>query len=316
LDVATFFFYLAAQEHHPIGLYMLGICLRHGLGCDKDSKSAVNYLRQSAARVIEVLDFLPEKLKEKNAKLLKDFPDLVEPTFALSSDDRDRLFRGEFTLDQNGTVPTGDSIAQSTTRDQKDIESSSSKSVKSRQSLDFRSISPTKTWRKANDTSQKHELRFEMDLIKNWFCLPVFELANCYQYGWGVSIDLNKAARLYTVAGRLGDLDSQLSLTHLYIYQKPKKFKESKKRAAFWLRQAERAGWSCFNQKWIWKEKYNPLPGEKTDAVLTGDPEKDLDIVQEVFEEYFALRFGDEGPSNKNKSSDSWCFRKGRTASL
>ena len=44
----------------------------------------------------------------------------------------------------------------------------------------------------------------------------VFELANCYYNGWGVTQDVNEAIRLYTVAGELGCSEAYIPLGRFY----------------------------------------------------------------------------------------------------
>ncbi|KAI5212513.1 hypothetical protein AUEXF2481DRAFT_5501 [Aureobasidium subglaciale EXF-2481] len=90
---------------------------------------------------------------------------------------------------------------------------------------------------------------------KGELVLAIFELANCFRYGWGIKVDKVAARSYYEVAANLGDPDALEEAAWCYIegFGGPKdKFK-----AAQYLRLAEGAGRKSVGSSWIWKDKYN-----------------------------------------------------------
>lgn len=117
---------------------------------------------------------------------------------------------------------------------------------------------------------------------KGELVLAIFELANCFRYGWGVKVDKVAARNYYEVAANLGDPDAleEAAWCHMEGFGGPKdKFK-----AAQYLRLAEGAGRKSVGNSWyvfsfpiaafsffpavetlcyytdenrIWKDKYN-----------------------------------------------------------
>ncbi|KAH0404441.1 HCP-like protein, partial [Aureobasidium melanogenum] len=90
---------------------------------------------------------------------------------------------------------------------------------------------------------------------KGELVLAIFELANCFRYGWGIKVDKVAARNYYEVAANLGDPDALEEAAWCYIegFGGPKdKFK-----AAQYLRLAEGAGRKSVGNSWIWKDKYS-----------------------------------------------------------
>ncbi|KAJ3045561.1 splicing factor [Rhizophlyctis rosea] len=56
LDVATYYFSVAAARGHPVGLFMYAMSLRHGWGCVKDEQEAVRLLQKAAESAVEDLN--------------------------------------------------------------------------------------------------------------------------------------------------------------------------------------------------------------------------------------------------------------------
>ncbi|ODQ63284.1 hypothetical protein NADFUDRAFT_84446 [Nadsonia fulvescens var. elongata DSM 6958] len=86
--------------------------------------------------------------------------------------------------------------------------------------------------------------------------LAIYELGNCFQYGWGTPIDANLALSYYETAARLGDPDAMLSAAWCYLEGFGLK-KKDKYMAAQYYRMAEKAGRGEVGTSWIWKEKYD-----------------------------------------------------------
>ncbi|TKX25529.1 Sel1 repeat-containing protein 1 [Elsinoe australis] len=91
---------------------------------------------------------------------------------------------------------------------------------------------------------------------KGELVLAIFELANCYRYGWGVGKDSRAAREFYETAANLGDLDAMEEAAWCFL----EGFGGGKDRfvAAQYLRRAEQGGRKRVGESWIWKEKYNP----------------------------------------------------------
>ncbi|KAJ5591889.1 uncharacterized protein N7459_002258 [Penicillium hispanicum] len=91
---------------------------------------------------------------------------------------------------------------------------------------------------------------------KGELVLAIFELANCFRNGWGVSKDPAAARQYYETAANLGDTDAMNEVAWCYLEGfggKKDKFK-----AAKYYRLAEEAGCPTVGNSWIWKDKYNP----------------------------------------------------------
>ena len=123
----------------------------------------------------------------------------------------------------------------------------------------------------------------EIEIIKLFLPLPIFELGNSLITGWGVVRSRTLAVKLYTIGSRIGDRDCQLALAHtLGTYFGSKK---RMKMIAFWLRQASKTGWSTFGDSWIWDRKYDNI-GISQDNLLVNDESQDIDTISELIKIY------------------------------
>ncbi|TPX62931.1 hypothetical protein PhCBS80983_g00200 [Powellomyces hirtus] len=52
LEVATYYFSVAAARGHPVGLFMYAMSMRHGWGCGKDEEGAVRLLQKAAETAV------------------------------------------------------------------------------------------------------------------------------------------------------------------------------------------------------------------------------------------------------------------------
>ncbi|KAJ5641426.1 hypothetical protein N7490_005426 [Penicillium lividum] len=101
---------------------------------------------------------------------------------------------------------------------------------------------------------------------KGELVLAIFELANCYRYGWGVEVDAVAARKHYETAANLGDTDAMNEAAWCYIkgfgQEKGKKRDkdEDKRMAAKYYRLAEKNGCPTVGNSWIWKEKWDEKP--------------------------------------------------------
>ena len=91
---------------------------------------------------------------------------------------------------------------------------------------------------------------------KGELVLAIFELGNCFRYGWGTAVDKSAARQYYETAANLGDVDaiSEVAWCYLEGFGGPK----DKWKAAQYLRRAEEKGKKEIGNTWIWKPKYEP----------------------------------------------------------
>lgn len=91
---------------------------------------------------------------------------------------------------------------------------------------------------------------------KGELVLAIFELGNCFRYGWGTAIDKAAARQYYETAANLGDVDAMSEVAWCYLegFGGPK----DKWKAAQYLRRAENKGKKEIGNTWIWKPKYEP----------------------------------------------------------
>jgi TPR repeat protein len=83
---------------------------------------------------------------------------------------------------------------------------------------------------------------------KGELVLAIFELANCFRYGWGIEKDPLAAYQYYLTAANLGDTDAmnETSWCLLEGYG----VKKDKYKAALWLRKAEEGGNKTLGNSW------------------------------------------------------------------
>jgi hypothetical protein len=247
---------------------MLALSLRHGWGCKENQGGAVALLKKSISTSLSSLGVLAQRIPMDNSPPNDpdDFP-IIEFDLPLEELENQVSDIGQTSFTPKGSLPMLDRTP-------------------STHSIGLVSRLSEVSLRIAGKSEPS--LADDVQIIKNLLPLPLYELGNCYRFGWGVKSSLKTAARLYTFSARLGDLESQLALTHLYAHESSK-FRESKSKIAFWLRQAEQEGWSSFNETWIWKKKYDLKTGEKGERLLSGDVDLDADMIVEMLEEYRTL---------------------------
>ncbi|KAK7204777.1 hypothetical protein BZA70DRAFT_184354 [Myxozyma melibiosi] len=93
---------------------------------------------------------------------------------------------------------------------------------------------------------------------KGELTLAIFELGNCFRYGWGVEQDAVAAKQYYETAANLGDADAMTECAWCYL--EGFGCEKDKFLAAQFYRMAEEAGKAEVGQSWIWKPKYDPTP--------------------------------------------------------
>ncbi|KAK9346425.1 hypothetical protein V1522DRAFT_404389 [Lipomyces starkeyi] len=110
--------------------------------------------------------------------------------------------------------------------------------------------------KKANTILTPRSRRTGAGGAKGELTLAIFELANCFRFGWGVDKDAVAAKQYYETAAHLGDPDAMLEVGWCLLTGSG--CKKDKFMAAQFYRMAEKAGKEEVGQSWIWKEKYDP----------------------------------------------------------
>jgi TPR repeat protein len=105
------------------------------------------------------------------------------------------------------------------------------------------------------DGDEKLSARNKKGLAKGELVLAIYELGNCFRYGWGCDKDQYAAKTYYETAAKLGDVDAMVEIAwcHLEGFGT----KKDKHKAARYYRMAEDKGRYEVGNSWIWKDKYN-----------------------------------------------------------
>lgn len=93
---------------------------------------------------------------------------------------------------------------------------------------------------------------------RNELVLAIFELGNCFRYGWGCDADRQLARHYYETAANLGDADAMSETA--WCYETGFGVKKDKYKTAYWYRRSEKAGNRNVGMQWIWKPKYDSDP--------------------------------------------------------
>jgi len=99
-----------------------------------------------------------------------------------------------------------------------------------------------------------HQAGMKSGSAKGELVLAIFELGNCFRYGWGVDIDPQAAKEYYLTAANLGDSDAQNEVAWCLL--EGFGCKKDKKKAAHFYRMAEKQGNKTLGNSWIYKDKY------------------------------------------------------------
>jgi TPR repeat protein len=247
IPAAYYFFRSCREENHPLGYYFLGMCLRHGFGIAKNEVEAFKCFHNAVAFLIEKLPIV----KSKTGSLTK-FP---TPPFEFSL----RVEQDSVLSEEGEKIPSDDLLQER---------------------LDFPELL------RDYMTNEEQKVGVEIDIIKSILVLPIYELGNSLVNGWGVEKSKTLAEKMYLIGARIGDLDCQLALAHLY----GNSFHSKKKKPStvYWLREAARNGWSTYGQSWIWEKKYDDVEANR-DKLLVGDDLQDLETISDIIKDFNGL---------------------------
>jgi len=92
--------------------------------------------------------------------------------------------------------------------------------------------------------------------------LAIFELGNCFRHGWGVKQAPLAAREYYETAANLGDVDAMNEAAWCFLNGFGGK--KDKILASKYYRLAEKNGGKTMGNSWIWKDKYNPGPQQRS----------------------------------------------------
>jgi hypothetical protein len=240
IPAAYYFFRSCREENHPLAYYFLGMCLRHGFGIAKNEVESFKCFQNAVAFLIEKLPIV----KSKTGSL----PSFPTPSFEFNV----RVEQDSVLSEEGAKIPSEDLIQER---------------------LDLPELLSDYT------ANEEQKVGVEIDIIKSILVLPIFELGNSLCNGWGVQKSKTLAEKMYMIGARIGDLDCQLALAHLYgnSFQAKKK----KPNIVYWLREASRNGWSTYGQSWIWEKKYDNVEANR-DKLLVGDDLQDLETISDI----------------------------------
>jgi hypothetical protein len=242
---AYYFFRSCREENHPLAFYFLGMCLRHGLGIAKNETEAFKCLQNCISFLIEKLPII----KSHTGSLIK-YP---TPAFEFSL----RVEADSVWSDAGEKIPAEDQLQQR---------------------FDVPELFNGYT------TNEEQKVKVEIEIIKTFLALPIYELGNSLLNGWGVAKSKLLAEKMYTIGARIGDIDCQLAL--IFLYQKVNfQTRITKQNIVYWLREAARNGSTSYGQSWIWEKKYDGVELNR-DKVLIGDDLKDLDTISELVKDF------------------------------
>jgi TPR repeat protein len=94
----------------------------------------------------------------------------------------------------------------------------------------------------------------DMGVALSLLPLPLYEIAVCFQQGWGVGRSLPASAYYFDMAAKLGDPDAMYEMG--YCYLNGTGVHKDKAKAAYWLRNADVGGKRVIGESWIFKEKW------------------------------------------------------------
>lgn len=90
---------------------------------------------------------------------------------------------------------------------------------------------------------------------KGELVISIYEMAVCFQQGWGVAKNKETAFYYFEIAANLGDLDAMNDVAFCYTHGHG--VKKNLYKAAEYYRVSSRRGQGQVGNSWIWKEKYN-----------------------------------------------------------
>ncbi|KAJ3086513.1 hypothetical protein HK102_013008, partial [Quaeritorhiza haematococci] len=232
----------AAAKSSPIGLYMLGMALRHGWGCAVDRREAFRTLMRAAECCI--LSLRPSSTEAAAPSPLMDRPAPPQRSLSLTQTNTppptaafDRIL-ASYKHQAYHSLPRPTNTNNTTTH-------STSGSF-----LPTVIVEPCISTITLGGGGSGGEPAIALSLLP----LPIYELGVCFRHGWGIRRSKSEAVYCFEAAALLGDVESQYELGMCYLNGVG--VKVDRMVAAKWLREADKAGKKVVGESWIRKKKW------------------------------------------------------------
>ncbi|KAJ3291209.1 DNA replication protein psf1 [Borealophlyctis nickersoniae] len=288
LPVSFYYLQLSAAEGNPLGLFLIGISLRHGLGTTEDQPRAVRCLiRAAEAAVVSIPAVLTryhnlpngQSWSASNASLP---PSLYTPPFRSLSRTLSRQPEvPSVTLPMQIPSPPQTGSLTSVGEDESAIRQQQQPHAQSLLRQPSLSSTPSKpptpnslhikhstlprpttpTTNRVSPTPPGHASAAQnsaspnpdLTLLLHILPLPLHELAICFQQGWGTPRSNPAAVYFFRCAAAMGDVDACVSYADCLLAGRG--VKRDKREAGKWLRRAKEGGREVIGESWIWKGK-------------------------------------------------------------
>jgi hypothetical protein len=151
-SIASVYFFLASKKHAPIGNYLLAVSLRNGLGIQKNEALSLMYLKKSIESIITCCTHL-----ETQSPNLSNLP----------------------------VIQTDDSLLKFTLNGQELMDLIQGKELVKNELEEAMSPLAKRVLQISSRDSTKNEtLKDDLELVKAYLPLPLFELGVCFQQGY------------------------------------------------------------------------------------------------------------------------------------
>ncbi|KAJ3385744.1 hypothetical protein HDU84_002035 [Entophlyctis sp. JEL0112] len=230
LDIAAYYASLAAaQSNNTVAMFLYAISLRHGLGVKQDSARGLEILCACAHTAMSDYAAISQTVQSPSV--------LSSPYPSLHSTN-------------SGTMPhyTHPSIHSDGSNTMPHYTPRPPTSPQSTPTLARSEFSASTLSRLPGNGAVRALARKEL-------ASALYEIANCYRNGWGVTVSHQAAHYYYTVAAGLGDVESSVALGDWYV-KGGSGVKVDRKIAARYYRMAVEGGYKEPGLHWIYKDKY------------------------------------------------------------
>lgn len=210
------------KTNHPLAQVLYGLSLRNGWGVPIDEKLSFHYLL----------------LAGQNSAMLQKV--MEASNFSKASNNN------------NNYSTSGSRSSRSPSSAANQSSSSSTKPIVNLTTEQIKQIQNGTAFNKRKEG---------LSIASGEMTIAMYELGNCFRYGWGCEKDPASALKYYKAAAHLGDADAMYETAWCYdnSFGTPKKAskKDNRFEAAQYYRMAEAKGKREVGNSWIWKDKYN-----------------------------------------------------------
>ncbi|KAI9093827.1 hypothetical protein DFS34DRAFT_583204 [Phlyctochytrium arcticum] len=231
LEVSVYYLERASGEGNPLGLYLLGMCLRHGWGVEEDRRRATRCFIRSAQAT-----GLTKKSASPSCESLSNSID--------SRQSRVHTQRSASFFPSLARRPSNMSHTSTTSRA---FSTWSVFATASRIITGSLSTNPALTFTLG-------DFQTDMGIMCSILPLPLYELGICFRHGWGVPRSLPAAFYYFSAAGASGDSEAMVEAA--YCLLNGTGVAKNRKESGKWFRMAVEAGYEVLGEGWIWKDKW------------------------------------------------------------